>query len=49
MSTKHPLQEKIYEVILNRGEGTIFPFHRFEVEKLEAAMKEHPKIVFDYS
>jgi threonine 3-dehydrogenase len=49
MSTKHPLQEKIYEVILNRGEGTIFPFHRFEVEKLEATMKEYPKIMFDYS
>jgi len=48
MSTKHPLQEKIYEVILNKGEGTIFPFHGFEAAKLEAAMKEHPKIVFQY-
>jgi len=49
MSKKHGLQEKIYDVILNGGKGTVFPFREFDAGKLEAAMKAHPKIVFSYT
>jgi threonine 3-dehydrogenase len=42
------LQEKIYEVILNRGEGTVFPFHDFDSAVFEKAMQEHPKIILKY-
>lgn len=47
-SKSHRLQEKIYEVILNGGRGTIFPFHRFERQNFERAIQEHPKIILKY-
>lgn len=47
-SRGHQLQEKIYDVILNRGEGTIFSFHKFDGEKFEQAIKTHPKIILQY-
>ncbi|MBI5428710.1 MAG: theronine dehydrogenase, partial [Nitrospinae bacterium] len=47
-SKGHNLQDKIYEVILNRGEGTVFPFREFDPVAFEKAIKEHPKIVLKY-
>ena len=47
-SKGHDLQEKIYEVILNRGEGTLFPFREFDPERFEAAITAHPKIILKY-
>ncbi len=48
MSKGHDLQTKIYEIILNKGEGTIVPFHSFERERFEKSIQEHPKIIFKY-
>ncbi len=48
-SKEHGLQEKIYEVILNKGEGTVFPFHQLKTETLETAIMKHPKIILKYS
>ncbi|MFQ5671800.1 MAG: zinc-binding dehydrogenase [Nitrospinales bacterium] len=47
-SRGHNLQDKIYEVILNRGRGTIFPFRKFEKETFEQALRKHPKIILQY-
>lgn len=48
MSKGHDLQDKIYDVILNKGEGTLFPFHEFDREQFEAAIQNHPKIIFRF-
>ncbi|MCF8723786.1 threonine 3-dehydrogenase [Nitrospina gracilis] len=48
MSKGHDLQDKIYDVILNRGEGTLFPFHSFDRNAFETAIQEHPKIIFRF-
>lgn len=42
------IQQKILEVILNKGEGTVLPFDRFEPAAFEASMKEHPKLVLRF-
>jgi len=47
-SSGHNLQDKIYDIILNKGEGTVFPFHQFDRGSFEKAIQEHPKIVFKY-
>ncbi len=48
MSRGHSLQDKIYEVILNRGIGTILPFKDFDKSQFEKAITSHPKIVLKY-
>lgn len=48
MSKGHDLQDKIYDVILNKGEGTVFPFHEFDRKQFEQAIQNHPKIIFKY-
>ena len=48
MSQGHSLQDKIYEVILNRGVGTLFPFKDFNPTEFEKAITSHPKIVLKY-
>lgn len=48
MSREHGVQEKIYDVILNRGEGTVFQFREFERSRFEKAIATHPKIVLKY-
>ena len=40
------IQEKIWNVILKKGEGTILPMKHFTPESFEAAMNAHPKILF---
>ncbi len=47
-SKGHNLQEKIFDVILNKGEGTIFPFHEFDAQQFEKAITEHPKIILKF-
>ncbi len=47
-SKGHDLQTKIYDVILNKGEGTVIPFHSFERERFEKSIQEHPKMIFKY-
>jgi len=48
MSKGHDLQDKIWEVILNKGEGTLLLFKDFEPGTFEQAIKSHPKIVLKY-
>ena len=47
-SKGHDLQDKIWEVILNKGEGTVFPFHEFDREPFEQAIKTNPKTILKY-
>ena len=47
-SKGHDLQDKIYDVILNKGEGTLFPFKNFEKEAFAKAFQSHPKIILKY-
>ena len=48
MSRGHALQDKIYDVILNRGMDTVFPFKDFDKKNFEKAITSHPKIVLKY-
>ncbi|HEX5744206.1 MAG TPA: zinc-binding dehydrogenase, partial [Candidatus Saccharimonadales bacterium] len=43
---KNGVQQAIWDVILNSGEGTILPLGEFTPEKFEAAHKQHPKLIF---
>ena len=47
-SKGHDLQDKIWEVILNKGEGTVFPFQGFEREPFEQAIQTNPKTILKY-
>ncbi len=47
-SKKHNLQDRIYDVILNKGDGTVMPFHQFNRDTFEQAIQEYPKIVLKY-
>lgn len=47
-SKHHDLQDKIYDVILNRGEGTLMPFDAFDKKKFDRLIQEHPKIVMKH-
>ncbi len=48
MSKGHDLQDKIYDVILNKGKDTLFDFTAFEPETFEKAIQSHPKIILKY-
>jgi len=43
------LQDKIWDVILHRGEGTITSFTDYTPDEFEKKITEHPKVVFRYS
>ncbi len=47
-SKEHNLQDRIYDVILNKGDGTVMPFHQFNRDAFEQAILEYPKIVLKY-
>jgi len=47
-SKGHDLQDKIWEVILNKGKGTVFPFHEFDHDTFEEAIKTNPKTILKY-
>ncbi len=40
------VQEKIWDVILKKGEGTIVPLDKFNKEDFEKTLNAHPKVVF---
>ena len=40
------VQDKIWDNILKKGEGTILPLSEFDSARFEQAMNEHPKIIF---
>jgi threonine 3-dehydrogenase len=48
LSKETRLQEKIYEVILNKGVGTLYPFNKFNPKEFEESIQSHPKIVFKF-
>ncbi len=41
-------QDVIWDVILRKGEGSIFPFQEFNKESFEKAMRDNPKIIFKF-
>jgi len=49
MARGNLLQDKIYDVILNKGKNTIYPFKDFNKTTLEKAITSHPKIVLKYA
>lgn len=42
------IQDKMWNIILKQGQGTIIPLSEFSKELVEERMKEHPKILFDF-
>ncbi|MEK7613957.1 MAG: alcohol dehydrogenase catalytic domain-containing protein [Patescibacteria group bacterium] len=40
------VQDAIWNTILKKGEGTLYPFSSFTPESFENAMNAHPKIIF---
>jgi threonine 3-dehydrogenase len=48
LSKETKLQEKIYEIILNKGVGTLYPFNNFNPKNFEKSIQSHPKIVFKF-
>ncbi len=43
---KNGIQDKIYDVILKRGRGTILPFREYSHGAFAEKIEEHPKILF---
>ncbi len=44
--TSNGVQDKVWNIIMKQGNGTIIPLSEFSPELLEARMNEHPKLVF---
>lgn len=44
--TSNGVQDKVWNVIMKQGKGTIIPLSEFSQELVEARMNEHPKLVF---
>ncbi len=42
------IQEKILDVILNQGEGTIFHIDDFQHDRFQQAITEHPKVLLQF-
>lgn len=42
------IQEKLFNIILQRGEGTILPIGEYTKTKFEALMQKHPKILLQF-
>jgi threonine 3-dehydrogenase len=45
---KNGIQDAIWNIMLNKGNGTIMPFPSYEKDSFERAMKEHPKIILSF-
>lgn len=43
---KNGIQQAVWDIILNGGNGTILPLGEFTPESFEAAHKQHPKLIF---
>ena len=41
------IQDKIWNIILKNGEGTVLPLSKFEPSEFEKSMNENVKIIFD--
>ncbi|MDC0684688.1 hypothetical protein [Sorangium atrum] len=53
--TRHLLESRdpnihdlIWEVILNRGEGTVFDFEDYDAAAFQEAISSHPKVILRY-
>lgn len=42
------VQDKIWNIIMKQGKGTVIPFDKFEKESFEKLMQENPKIIFKF-
>lgn len=42
------VQDKIWDVIMKKGKGTVILFSEFKKESFEKAMSEHPKVIFKF-
>ncbi|RMH38730.1 MAG: theronine dehydrogenase [Deltaproteobacteria bacterium] len=42
------LQDKIWDIILNRGDGTVTPFSEFEADAFEQKITKYPKVLFRF-
>jgi threonine 3-dehydrogenase len=42
------IQEKVWDVILKRGQGTVMPFAEFEPASFEERINKHPKVVIKF-
>ena len=42
------VQEKLFNVILDRGQGTILPIEEYTKEKFEEMMAKHPKFLIQF-
>jgi threonine 3-dehydrogenase len=47
-NTSNGVQEKLFNVILDRGHGTILPIGEYTKEKFERLMQEHPKFLIQF-
>jgi threonine 3-dehydrogenase len=43
------IHDKIWDVILAKGQGTMTPFDEFEVGKFEQMIKTHPKVILKFA
>ena len=43
------IQDAVWEVILNNGEGTLMDIESFDRETFETAIKTHPKVVIRFA
>ncbi len=43
------IQQSVWEIILNRGEGTLVDIEDWEAESFEEAIKQHPKVVIRFA
>ena len=43
------IQDAVWDVILNRGEGTLVPIESWEKESFEAVIKRHPKALIRFA
>src|SRR3989344_1697611 len=44
--TQNGMQEKIWDVVLKQGKGTVINFTDFKKDSFEKAMNENPKVIF---
>jgi len=48
-SSTPPIQDLVWEVILNRGDGTVVPFSNWDPKSFEERIRSHPKVLLDLS
>jgi len=48
-ATNNGIQDAVWDVILNRGQGTVLDIDDFSPETFEAAIRAHPKVVIRFA